>query len=68
MNFALDVVAAAPPAQRAIVTIDRAGRRRAWTMGEVARGAEATAARLHALASGAATSSSRCSATSPRGC
>ena len=49
MNFALDVVAAAPPAQRAMVTIDGAGRRREWTIAEVARGAEAAAARLHAL-------------------
>ena len=49
MNFALDVVAAAPPAQRALVTIDAADRRREWSMGEVAGGAEAVAARLHAL-------------------
>ncbi len=49
MNFALDVVEAAPAAQRALVTIDGGGRRRTWSMGDVARGAEATAARLHAL-------------------
>jgi acetyl-CoA synthetase len=49
MNFARDVVAAAPPGRPAMVAIDRAGRRRAWTMGEVdeasARAAGALAAR-----------------------
>src|SRR4051812_10870564 len=36
MNFARDVVDAAPPARRAMVSVDRAGARREWTMGEVA--------------------------------
>ena len=49
MNFALDVVGATPPAQRALVAIDARGRRREWSMGEVAAGAEAVAARLHGL-------------------
>jgi acetyl-CoA synthetase len=36
MNFSRDVVDAAPPANRALVEIDREGRRREWTFGEVA--------------------------------
>jgi acyl-coenzyme A synthetase/AMP-(fatty) acid ligase len=36
MNFARDVVDAAPPGNRALVEIDRQGRRREWTFGEVA--------------------------------
>ena len=36
MNFARDVVDAAPPQRRALVEIDRAGRRREFTFGEVA--------------------------------
>jgi acyl-coenzyme A synthetase/AMP-(fatty) acid ligase len=36
MNFARDVVDAAPPGNRAMVEIDRQGRRREWTFGEVA--------------------------------
>jgi acyl-coenzyme A synthetase/AMP-(fatty) acid ligase len=47
VNFARDVVEAAPPAQRALVSIDRAGARREWTMGEVAQGARTLAAHLH---------------------
>ena len=40
MNFALDVVEAAPPDARAIVELARDGARREWTFGEVAeRGA-----------------------------
>jgi acetyl-CoA synthetase len=40
MNFALDVVEAAPPDARAIVELARDGTRREWTFGEVAdRGA-----------------------------
>ena len=48
MNFARDVVEAAPPGRRALVTLDRGGGRREWSMGEVARAARAVAARLHA--------------------
>jgi acyl-coenzyme A synthetase/AMP-(fatty) acid ligase len=36
MNFAVTVVDAAPPASRGLVEIDREGRRREWTFGEVA--------------------------------
>jgi acetyl-CoA synthetase len=36
MNFARDVVDAAPAGDRALVEISRAGERRAWTFGEVA--------------------------------
>ncbi|HET8976506.1 MAG TPA: AMP-binding protein [Solirubrobacteraceae bacterium] len=36
MNFATDVVDAAPPGDRALVEIDRAGNRREFTFGEVA--------------------------------
>jgi acyl-coenzyme A synthetase/AMP-(fatty) acid ligase len=36
MNFARDVVDAAPSGDRALVEIDRRGRRREWTFGEVA--------------------------------
>ena len=49
MNFARDVVDAAPPAQRAMVAIGRDGARREWAMGEVAEAARALAARLHGL-------------------
>jgi acyl-coenzyme A synthetase/AMP-(fatty) acid ligase len=48
VNFARDVVEAAPPDRRAIVELARDGARREWTMGEVARGATALAAELHA--------------------
>ena len=36
MNFARDVVDAAPPGQRALVEIARSGERREWSFGEVA--------------------------------
>ena len=36
MNFARDVVEAAPPGRRAMVALGRDGARREWTMGEVA--------------------------------
>jgi acyl-coenzyme A synthetase/AMP-(fatty) acid ligase len=49
VNFARDVVEAAPPERRAIVELTRAGGRREWTMGEVAQGAGALAAELDAL-------------------
>src|SRR4051812_20840736 len=48
VNFARDVVEAAPPAQRAMVTIARTGARREWAMAEVAAGARAVAGELHA--------------------
>ena len=48
MNFARDVVEAAPPQRRAIVEIARDGSRREWTMGDVARGAQALAGELDA--------------------
>jgi acetyl-CoA synthetase len=47
VNFARDVVQAAPPARRAMVTIGRDGARRVWAMGEVAAGAAGVAAELH---------------------
>src|SRR5205085_4702403 len=36
MNFALDVVEAAPPGERAIVELSAGGERREWTFAEVA--------------------------------
>jgi acetyl-CoA synthetase len=49
MNFARDVVDAAPPGRRAMVSVDRSGARREWSMAEVAdasaRAAGALAAR-----------------------
>ncbi len=36
MNFARDIVDAAPPAQRALLELTRDGRRREWSFGEVA--------------------------------
>jgi acyl-coenzyme A synthetase/AMP-(fatty) acid ligase len=49
VNFACDVVEAAPPGRRAIVALGRDGSRREWTMGEVARSARTVAAHLHEL-------------------
>jgi acyl-coenzyme A synthetase/AMP-(fatty) acid ligase len=49
VNFVRDVVQAAPQGTRALVTIARDGRRKDWTMGEVAAAATATAGRLHEL-------------------
>ena len=46
MNFARDVVEAAPPRNRALVELTRDGGRREWTFGDVAAGAAAVAARL----------------------
>jgi acyl-coenzyme A synthetase/AMP-(fatty) acid ligase len=48
VNFARDVVEAAPPERRAIVALGRDGRRREWTMGEVAERAATVAAELEA--------------------
>ncbi len=44
MNFARDVVEAAPPDARALVELARDGTRREWTFAEVAAGARAAAA------------------------
>jgi acetyl-CoA synthetase len=46
MNFARDVVDAAPPHQRALVELRRDGGRREWSFGELARGSAALAAAL----------------------
>ena len=46
MNFARDVVDAAPRAQRALVSISREGERREWTFGEVADRSARLAGRL----------------------
>jgi acetyl-CoA synthetase len=52
VNFARDVVEAAPPGRRALVALDRDGGRREWAMGELAEDARAIAARFHALGLG----------------
>jgi acyl-coenzyme A synthetase/AMP-(fatty) acid ligase len=46
VNFARDVVEAAPPGNRAFVELTRDGGRREWTFGDVAAGSAAVAARL----------------------
>ncbi|MGH2945317.1 MAG: acyl-CoA synthetase [Solirubrobacteraceae bacterium] len=46
MNFARDVVEAAPPSARALVAIARDGARREWSFGEMARDAGVVAAGL----------------------
>jgi acyl-coenzyme A synthetase/AMP-(fatty) acid ligase len=48
VNFTRDVVEAAPAPQRALICIDRRGRKD-WTMDEVARRARGVAATLHEL-------------------
>jgi acyl-coenzyme A synthetase/AMP-(fatty) acid ligase len=48
MNFARDVIDAAPRERRALVCLDRDGGRREWTMGEVADAAARTAGALAA--------------------
>ena len=48
MNFARDVVEAAPSGRRALVTISREGERREWTFGEVAEGSARLAGTLAA--------------------
>jgi acyl-coenzyme A synthetase/AMP-(fatty) acid ligase len=47
VNFARDVVEAAPPEALALVELARDGGRREWTFGEVARASAALAAALH---------------------
>ena len=55
-NFAVDVVQRAPADRLAIVELARDGARREWSFGDVARGALALAAAMHArTACGAAT-------------
>jgi acyl-coenzyme A synthetase/AMP-(fatty) acid ligase len=49
VNFARDIVEAAPAAGRALVVHARDGARSEWTFGEVARGAARVAAHLHDL-------------------
>jgi acyl-coenzyme A synthetase/AMP-(fatty) acid ligase len=48
VNFASDVVEAAPPRGRALLEIARDGARREWTFGEVAAASQALAAHLDA--------------------
>jgi acyl-coenzyme A synthetase/AMP-(fatty) acid ligase len=48
MNFATDVVEAAPRGARALVEVGRDGARREWSFGQVAADARAVAGRLHA--------------------
>ena len=48
MNFAADVVEAAPAGERALVEISGEGARREWTFGQVAATSGALAARLQA--------------------
>jgi acyl-coenzyme A synthetase/AMP-(fatty) acid ligase len=48
VNFATDIVEAAPPGDRALVALARDGSRREWSFGEVAAAAGALAARLTA--------------------
>jgi acyl-coenzyme A synthetase/AMP-(fatty) acid ligase len=48
MNFARDVVDAAPAARRALVELTREGRRREWSFGEVARDSAGLAGTLGA--------------------
>jgi acetyl-CoA synthetase len=48
MNFARDVVEAAPRGDRALVEVGRDGARREWSFGQVAAEARSVAGRLHA--------------------
>jgi acyl-coenzyme A synthetase/AMP-(fatty) acid ligase len=52
MNFATDVLEAAPAGERALVEIGRDGARKEWRFGEVARAADRVAARLAHLERG----------------
>jgi hypothetical protein len=56
VNFARDVVEAAPPGRRALVALDGDGSRREFAMGEIAAAARDLAAELHAAAWAGATS------------
>ena len=47
MNFARDVVEAADPGALAVLELERAGARREWSFGAVARSARTLAAHLH---------------------
>ena len=46
-NFASSVVEAAPSGRRALVELDRSGKRIEWTFGDVARAARTLAAHIH---------------------
>ena len=48
MNFARDVVAAAPPDRRALVELARDGSRREWSFREVSTAVDRLAGRLNA--------------------
>src|SRR6185503_9204258 len=52
MNFATDVLEAAPAGERALVEIGRDGARKEWRFGEVSAAARAVAARLGHLERG----------------
>jgi acyl-coenzyme A synthetase/AMP-(fatty) acid ligase len=52
VNFARDVVEAAPPGRRALVALDGDGSRREFAMGEIAAAARDLAAELHARGMG----------------
>src|SRR3954452_6444231 len=52
MNFARDVVDAAPPARRALVALGRDGSRAEWSFGEVAEGGARAAGALGAGGAG----------------
>src|SRR4051794_41830794 len=52
MNFARDVVDAAPPERRALVALGRDGSRAEWSFGEVAEGAARAAGALAARGAG----------------
>ena len=56
MNFARDVVDAAPPERPRLVELAREGARREWTFGEVADRSAALAGTLRGPASAAAMS------------
>jgi acetyl-CoA synthetase len=47
VNFARDVVEAAPAPQRALVCVERTGARQDWTMGEVGHASRTLAADMH---------------------
>ena len=52
MNFARDVVAAAPPDDRALVELARDGGRRTWTFGQVTAASQGLAGALAARGAG----------------
>src|SRR5438270_7214864 len=52
MNFAREVVDAAPPQRRALIALDHDGRRREWSFGEVSDRSARLAAALQAAGAG----------------